>query len=455
MLFPPSALERAMQIKEVLLRAMNKEYSWLRAAEILGITPRGLRRLRQRMEQFGYQGLVDMRRGRPSPRRTPVAEVERILQLYRERYPGFNARHFFSTVRRDHGVELSYSCVKQILQGAGLIKKRRARGAHRRKRERRARFGEMLHLDGSRHAWLALVPEQRQTLIQVVDDATSRLLYAQLWPGETTRAVMAALREVIHRHGIPQALYTDRAGWAFDTPKAGGKVDKAHRTQVGEVLARLGVEHIPSYSPQARGRSERMNGTLQDRAVKELKVAGATTLGAANDYLRNRYVPTHNEEFAREPADPTSAFVELGEADLDSIFFEEVVRKVAKDNTVGFEAVTLQIEKHPGRRTCAGLAVQVRRHLDGGFTVRRGAQLLGAYDAQGHLCPAPKTKPTRQDAPGSTQQTRVDSTVIPALSSYRPLRTVAAGVAVPASGRLRLSPAGTPSPRRASIPSKA
>jgi hypothetical protein len=165
-----------MQIKEVLLRAMNKD-SWLQAAEILGVTPRGLLRMRQRMETFGYQGLVDMRRGRPSPRRTPVEEIERILGLYRERYSGFNARHFFETVKREHGVKLSYSCVKQLLQGARLIKKHKARGRHRMRRERRSRFGEMLHLDGSFHPWLSLLPEERQTLIQVVDDATSRLLY--------------------------------------------------------------------------------------------------------------------------------------------------------------------------------------------------------------------------------------------------------------------------------------
>lgn len=444
MLIPPLAVERAMQIKEVLLRAMNKEYSWLQAAEILGITPRGLRRLRLRMEQFGYQGLVDMRRGRPSPRRTAVAEIERILELYRESYSGFNARHFFATVRREHGVKLSYSCVKQILQGAGLIKKRRARGPHRRRRERRARFGEMLHLDGSRHAWLALVPEERQTLIQVVDDATSRLLYAQLWPGETTRAVMTAMREVVREHGIPEALYTDRAGWAFETPQAGGKVSKTHLTQAGEALARLGIEHIPSYSPQARGRSERMNRTLQDRLVNELRVAGVTTPEAANDYLRERYLPTHNEEFAEEPTDPTSAFVELGDVDLDEIFFEEVVRKVGKDNTVGFDAVLLQIDKQPGRRTCAGLAVQVRRHLDGGYTVRRGTQLLGAYDAEGQPRPATAATPTRQEAPGSTQAARADSWAVPAISSYRPSGR-AGGARVPASGRLRLPPAGTPS----------
>jgi transposase len=450
MLIPPSAVERAMQIKEVLLRAMNKEYSWLRAAEILGITPRGLRRLRQRMEQFGYQGLVDMRRGRPSPRRTPVAEIERILELYRKKYPGFNGRHFFVTVRREHGVKLSYSCVKQILQGAGLITKRRARGRHRRKRERKARFGEMLHLDGSRHAWLALEPEERQTLIQVVDDATSRLLYAQLWPGETSRAVMTAMREVVREHGIPEALYTDRAGWAFETPKAGGKVSTTRLTQVGEALARLGVEHIPSYSPQARGRSERVNRTLQDRLVNELKAAGIAAVDAANDYLRRRYLTTHNEEFAREPADSVTAFVTLGKVDLDAIFFEGAIRKVGKDNTVGFDGVLLQIEKQAGRRTCAGLSVEVRSHLDGGYTIRRGAQLLGAYDAEGRSRPACAARPTHQDAPGSTQVTRVDSRVVPTISSYGLSTRRRSAAGVPASGRLRLPPAGTPSSRVAS-----
>ena len=450
MLLPPSAVERAMQIKEVLLRAMNKEYSWLRAAEILGITPRGLRRLRQRMEQFGYQGLVDMRRGRPSPRRTPVAEIERILELYRERYPGFNVRHFFMTVRRGHEVKLSYSCVKQILQGAGLIKKRRARGRHRRRRERKARFGEMLHLDGSLHPWLALVPDEKQTLIQVVDDATSRLLYAQLWPGETVRAVMTAMSDLVREHGIPESYYTDRAGWAFETPTAGGKVSKTQLTQVGEALARLGVEHIPSYSPQARGRSERMNRTLQERLVNELRVERITTPEAANRYLRERYLPTHNEEFALEPVDPTSAFVELGSVDVDDIFFEEAVRKVGKDNIVSVDGLRLQIDKQVGRTTCVGLSVQVRRHLDGGYTVRRGAQLFGAYDSEGHPRSTTTKLPPHQDASGSTRASRVDSQVVPAISTYRRSRHLAPAARVPASGRLRLPPAGTPSSRVAS-----
>jgi hypothetical protein len=437
MWFPLSALERAMQIKEVLLRAMNKEYSWLRAAEILGITPRGLRRLRERMERFGYQGLVDMRRGRPSPRRTPVAEVERVLGLYRERYPGFNVRHFFGMVRREHGVKLSYTCVRQMLQGAGLVKKRRARGRHRRRRERKEQLGQMLHLDGSRHAWLALLPGEKQTLIQVVDDATSRVLYAQLWPGETVRAVMTAMNEVVREHGIPESFYTDRAGWAFETPEAGGKVSKTHLTQVGEALRRLGVEHIPSYSPQGRGRSERMNRTVQGRLVNELRVARITTPEAANRYLRERYLPTHNQEFAIEPADSTSAFVALGKADLDAIFFESEVRKVGKDNTVCFDGRRLQIAKQPGRSTCAGLAVEVRRHLDGGYTVRRGAQLLGAYDPEAH----PREIGTTTPAPGVPRGGHVDAELVPAVTSWR--RSSAGASRVPTSGRLRLPPVGT------------
>jgi transposase len=442
MFFPPSAVERAMKVRDVMVRAISGEYTWWQAAEILGMSLRSVRRWRLRMERHGYAGLIDMRRQVPSPRRAPVVEIQRIVGLYRDIYRGFNARHFYQTVKREHGVTLSYSLVRQVLQAAGLMKKGRARGRHRMKRPRRARFGEMLHLDGSPHCWLALVPEEKQTLIQVVDDATSRLLYAQLWPGETTRAVMMAMSEIVKEHGIPESFYTDRAGWAFDTPKAGGKVSLTNRTQVGEVLVRLGVEHIPSYSPQARGRSERMNRTLQGRLVNELRVAQATTIEAANEYLRERYLPTHNAEFAKPPADPTSAFVALGDVDLDEVFFEEAVRKVGKDNTVGIDGGVLQIEKQAGRRTCAGLSVQVRRHLDGGYTIRRGAQRLGAYDADGCLRVFAAEKKTRQDAPGSTQTTRVDSRVVPAITTYRPHRGAAAA-RVPGSRRLRLPPPGT------------
>jgi hypothetical protein len=408
MLFSPRAVERAMKVKEVILRALNKEYSWLQAAEILGISTRGLRRLRERMETVGYEGLIDMRYGRPSPHRTPVVEVERILGLYRGKYMGFNGRHFFQTVRREHGVRLSYTYVKQLLQGAGLLKRCRARGRHRMRREPKACFGEMLHIDGSFHPWLSLCPGEKQTLIQVVDDATSRLLYAQLWDGESCQAIMSAMREVIGRHGIPGSFYTDRAGWAFETPKAGQPVNKGHLTQVGEALARLGIEHIPSYSPQARGRSERANRTLQDRLVNELKAAGIKTVESANRYIAERYIPTHNQELAREPRDPESAFADLGEVDLDLIFFEEEVRAVGKDNTVVLYGLHLQIWPQAGRRSCAGLHVKVRRHLDGSYSIWRGTQALGRYDSNGGVLEAVREKPTRQDASGSSIARAVD-----------------------------------------------
>jgi hypothetical protein len=215
-------------------------------------------------------------------------------------------------VRREHGITLSYSYVKQALQQAGLLPKRKPRGRHRRRREPRACFGELLHLDGSRHPWLALVPEARATLITVVDDATNAVLYAQLWPQETTLAVMTALAQVIRTEGLPMALYTDRAGWAFVTPKATGPVDKTRLTQVGRALRQLGIEHIPAYSPQARGRSEWINRTLQGRLVNELRVAGVRSIPAANRYLRDRYVPQHNATFRRPPVDSANAFVPAG-----------------------------------------------------------------------------------------------------------------------------------------------
>lgn len=264
-----------------------------------------------------------------------------------------------------------------------MLKKGRMRGRHRRRRERKACFGQMLHLDGSPHRWVARAGEQRQTLIQVVDDATNRLLYAQLSDGETVPAVMSALRDVFGTYGIPQSLYTDRAGWAFETPRAGEKVSQTHLTQVGQALERLGVRHIPSYSPQARGRSERMNRTLQDRLVNELRVAGVRTIEQANEYLREHYIARHNEFLARSPQDPQSAFVPVREVDLDEILCVEAVRTVGKDNVVMMDGVALQIARQPGRPTCAGLHVVVRRHLHGGYSVRRGVQIFGRYDANG------------------------------------------------------------------------
>jgi transposase len=411
------AVERAMKVQDVILRAMSGELSWLQAADILGMHPRSLRRWRARLQRVGYDGLLDRRRQRPSPRLAPFDEVERILRLYRERYAGFNVRHFHQLVRRDEHVSLSYSFVKTALQRAGLVAKRRARGRHRRRREPRPCFGELLHIDGSPHAWLALCPDQRQTLIAVLDDATKRLLYAQLHPAETTTTVMQALAEVFRTCGLPSALYSDRAAWAFLTPTAGGPVDRTRLTHVGRALARLGIEHIGAYSPQARGRGERLNRTLQDRLINELRLAGIDTLEAANAYLRERFIPDYDTRFSHPPADPTSAFVALGDVDLEQILCEEEERVVAPDNTVSFERVRVQLAKQPGRPTCAGARVIVRRHLDGRLTVWRGPTRLGLYAADGRAL-APRLE---QAANG---QYRVAGAHLPPM---RPRRIVRAG----------------------------
>ena len=225
MVLAADAVERAMKRQEVIMRALSGTLTWLQAADILGLEPRSVRRWRARFEAGGAVALYD-RRQLPSPRKAPALEVQRLLRLYRERFAGWNVRHFYRFARRDHGVTLSYSFVKLALQEAGLVRKGRARGRHRRRREPRPCFGELLHLDGSRHAWLRLDPDAQQTLIAVLDDATKRLLYAQLWPAETSLAVMTALHAVFAEHGLPVALYTDRAGWAFHTPQAGGRVDR-------------------------------------------------------------------------------------------------------------------------------------------------------------------------------------------------------------------------------------
>jgi len=436
MAYASAVVERTMKVQEVMLQAMSGKLTWVQAEEILGWSPRTLRRWRLRYQRGGYDGLWDRRRRQPSPRRAPLPEVARIVRLYQERYAGFNATHFHEVAQREHGVTYAYTFVKRLLQAAKLLPTRRPRGRHRRRREPRPCFGEMLHLDGSPHAWLALRPAERQTLLQSIDDATKRVLYAQLVPAESTATVMRALWHILETHGLPQALYTDRAGWAFYTPKAGEPVDRDKLTQVGRALARLGIEHIPAYSPQARGRSERLNRTFQDRLVNELRVAGITTVAAANRYLREHFLAAYDRRFGRPPTDPAPAFVPLGRVDLTHILCHEEARTVAQDNTVTLEGVRLQIDKQPGRRTCAGLRVLVRRHLDGLHCVWFGARCFGHYDAQGR----------RRAAPAATSPSRA---LVPAAPVSPPLLTSRSSILSPL--RARLPTRRPPTPRRRAL----
>jgi len=379
--YPESAVERAMKVQEVILRAMARKISWWQAAEILGISDRQMRRWYQRYREFGYDGLYDRRRGRPSPKRVPLETVERVLGLYREKYFDLNVRHFCEKLREQHQIRLSYSWVKQALQGAGLVKKRRQRGTHRRRRPRRPIRGMLLHLDGSRHRWFH--DERWYDLLVVLDDATGEIYYAQLVAEESTRTVMAALRAVIEREGIFCALYSDRASHFFHTPRAGGPVDPHRLTQVGRALHELGIRMIPAYSPQARGRSERNFGTWQGRLPQELRLRGIGTVGEANRFLREEYVAEFNRRFRVAPLQPGTAFVRCRRSDLDRVFSIQQERTVAKDNTVSLGDRWLQIEPVGWRGTLAGCRVTVHEHLDGTLELTYGPHVVGRYNAQG------------------------------------------------------------------------
>jgi len=344
-----------MKIQDVLLKAMAKKITWWEAAEIIGVTDRTMRRWRERLEQEGYSGLADRRKGKPSGKRIPLATVEKVLALYQEKYFDLNIRHFHEKLREEQGIRLSYTWVQKALQGAGLVARRRKRGKYRRRRERRAMAGMLLHIDGSKHRWLG--SDAWYDLIVILDDATSEIYYAQLVEEESTRTVMTALRAVIERQGVFCSLYSDRGSHFFVTPKAGEKVDKHRLTQVGRAMKELGVQMIAAYSPQARGRGERSFGTWQGRLPQELRLAGAQTLEAANRFLRDRYMAEFNKKFTVPAAEKQTAFRPTQRKDLDWVFTVQTERVVAKDNTVAIGDRHWQLDKTRFRTTLAGCTV--------------------------------------------------------------------------------------------------
>jgi transposase len=374
-------MERAMKVQEVILQAMAKKITWFQAAEIIGISDRHMRRWRERYEEGGFRGLFDRRQGKPSPKRVPMAVLELVLELYREKYFDFNLRHFHEKLASEHQIGLSYSWVKGVLQGAGLVARGRKRGVHRKRRPRRPMPGMLLHIDGSRHQWFQ--DERWYDLIVILDDASSEIYYAQMVEEESTLTVMAGLREVIERKGVFCALYSDRGSHFWLTPKVGGKVDPHRLTQVGRALRELGIRMIPAYSPQARGRSERSFGTWQGRLPQELRLHKIASLEAANVFLREHYIAEFNRHFQVAAAQRGNAFLGCRRRDLDLVFSLQFERAVNRDNTVSFQNLSLQIEAVRWRATLAGCQVMVHQHLDGTLSLTHGPHLLGRYTAEG------------------------------------------------------------------------
>jgi len=366
-----------------LSRWESGQLSLLEAGELLGLSERQFRRYRDRYAEEGLEGLRDRRLGKPSPKRVPSADAQLMLELYGGPYRGWNVRHFHEHLVRDHGFRWGYTWVKTQLHTAGLVERAARRGAHRRKRERKPCEGMMLHQDGSRFAWLAGEPEL--DLIVTMDDATSTIYSAFLVEEEGTASSFRGLMEVFAAKGLPSSLYTDRGSHYFFTPKAGEAVDKDRRTQVGRALDRLGIEHIPAYSPEARGRSERMFGTLQDRLPKELQRAGITTIEAANRFIHEVYLPAHNARFARPPTLPDSAFVTADPVLLREVLCVQEERVVARDNTVAFDGRKLQLPPSPARAHYVKAKVKVRRYPNGTLALFHGPRRLADYDAAGRL----------------------------------------------------------------------
>jgi hypothetical protein len=354
------------------------------AGELLGLSGRHFRRQCARYAAEGEEGLRDKRLGRASPRRAPEDELARMRRLYRGEYAGFTVKHFHEELRARHGYKLGYTVTRLALQSAGLVKPAPRRGKHRKKRPRRPLPGMLLFQDGSQHRWIGALGHDLD-LIVTLDDATGCIYSAFLVEREGTMSSFVGLRETIAAHGLFGALYTDRGSHYFHTPAAGGKVDKGHPTQVGRALAQLGIRHIPSYSPEARGRMERVFGTLQRRLPPELRRAGVRTMAAANRHLRESFVPAYNARFGKPAAAEGTAFVAYAGVPLRDVLCVQEDRQVGRDNCVSWAGTSLQIPAQRHRHHYVRATVRVHEYPDGTLAIFDGPRCLARYDASGAM----------------------------------------------------------------------
>lgn len=383
-------------LQEVRMRRFEEAYEgWTErrltqeeAARLLGVSDRTFRRYVERYDDGGLEALQDQRISRASHRRAPVDEVLVLCDRYRARHTGWSARHFHTWYKRSGGTR-SYTWVKTCLQEARLVKKAPRRGVHRKRRERAPWPGVMLHQDGSTHEW---VPRQKWDLILTMDDATNEHYSMFFVDEEGTQSSFRGIGEVIRAKGLFSSFYSDRGSHYWHTPEAGKRVDKNLPTQFGRAMAQLGIEMIPAYSPEARGRIERAFRTHQDRLPKELALHGITGMEEANRYLQRTYRPAHNAEFCQPPLEEGSGFVECVVPNLDDILCEQHDRGVGRDNCVTFEGKKLQIPADRHRCHYIKATVRVHRYLDNTMAIFHGPRKLANYDVNGILIENGKVK---------------------------------------------------------------
>jgi len=372
---------RKMRFEESFRNWTEKRLSQEEAARLLGVCSRSFRRYVDRYEESGIDGLMDKRLTQPSSRRAPVDEVFALTQQYKNRYQGWNVKHFYSWYKREGG-QRSYTWVKNKLQAEGLVAKSAKKGKHRKRRERAPIDGMMLHQDGSTHQW---VPGKMWDLIVTMDDATSEHYSMFFVHEEGTASSFAGVKEAIIKKGLFSSLYTDRGSHYWYTPESGGKVSKLQLTQFGRAMKQLGIEMIAAYSPQARGRSERAFQTHQERLPKELALNGITSMDAANRYLAGIYKPAYNDEFMVPAAEQGTGFVEWAGSNLEDILCEHHHRTVSADNCVNFAGKILQIPANKYRCHYVRVKVRVHRYTDGSMALFHGPRKLADYDWQGNL----------------------------------------------------------------------
>ena len=365
------------------------------AAMILGCSTRHFLRLRSRYDEAGLEGLRDRRVGRVSHHRAADAEIEELTRLYRTRYEGFNTRHFHEFARRDHALRRGYTWTRQVLLQAGLATPCKRGGAHRLKRPRKPMRGMMIHQDASTHRWYG---EGYADLVVTLDDATSEITSAFFCSQEGTNSSLRGIHETITKHGLFCSFYTDRGSHYFYTPEVGGKVDKSRLTEVGRALRQLGIDHIAAYSPEARGRSERMFATLQGRLVPELKLAGVSDMKAANHYLQETYLPRHNAQFMVAPELEASAYVAAKGLDIANCLCIQEDRVVGSDNSVRYKTLTLQIPPSPYRHHFVKMHVRVHHYPDDSLAIFHGPREIGRYLPTGAIRPDAKTE-KREESP--------------------------------------------------------
>ena len=379
-----------LRFEEAMERYRKRRLSAEEAGELLGMSGRHFRRLLVRYDEEGPAGLRDRRLGKPSPRRAPVAELTRMQILYQERYRDFTVKHFHEQLQKRHNYKLSYTVTRLALQGAGLVAKQKRRGgAHRQRRERRPLPGMLLFQDGSTHRWIGPLDHDLD-LIVTLDDATGAIYSAILVEEEGTASSFQGLFETIAAHGLFRSFYTDRGSHYFHTPKAGGKVDKTRPTQVGRALSQLGITHIASYSPEARGRMERVFGTLQSRLPPELRLAEIATIEAANRYLKEQFVPDYNTRFAVPAAEDGSAFIAYAGRPLEDILCIQETRQVGRDNCVNWKGLALQIPPQRHRHHYVRASVRVHEYPDGRLAIFDGPSCLARFDPNGKPIDVPR-----------------------------------------------------------------